>query len=90
MRKCRTSSLEGSEDEDAFPGVEGGGVATFSAKPNAPGNELESRTTNVPGGRSFSIEIAATETEQRILNVLPKCLQVFAEKSWQLKFSRKC
>ena len=28
----------------------GGGVATLRAKPNAPGKELLSRTTNVPGG----------------------------------------
>lgn len=58
MRKCRTSSVEGSES--ALPGVDGGGVATFRARPNAPGNELESLTTKVPGGLSFSIDIAVT------------------------------
>lgn len=46
MRKWRTSSLAGSF---ALFWRLGGGVATFSASPNAPGKELESRTTNVPG-----------------------------------------
>lgn len=56
MRKCRTSSVDGSESP--LPGVDGGGVATFRARPNAPGNELESLTTKVPGGLSFSMDIA--------------------------------
>lgn len=47
MRKWRTSSLDGSEG--FFPATCGGGVATFNAKPKAPGNEFESRTINVPG-----------------------------------------
>lgn len=34
-------------------------MATFNARPKAPGNELLSRTTNVPGVASFSIEIAS-------------------------------
>lgn len=55
IRKCRTSSLAGSLDlADTF----GGGVDTFKARPKAPGNELESRTTNVPGALSLSIVIA--------------------------------
>jgi hypothetical protein len=58
MRKWRTSSLAGSF---VLFWRLGGGVATFSASPNAPGNELESRTTNVPGAWSRSILIAVNQ-----------------------------
>lgn len=57
IKKCLTSSDDGSEDW-FFPGVDGGGVATLSARPKAPGNEFESRTTNVPGSLSRNMAIA--------------------------------
>jgi len=57
MRKCLTSSLLRSPPlEDAF--TLGGGVATLTAKPNAPGKEFESRTMKVPGGLLFKMLIA--------------------------------
>lgn len=58
IKKCRTSSFDGSPDLVVAPA---GGVATFKARPKAPGKELESRTTNVPGGLSLSIAIAGEE-----------------------------
>lgn len=64
MRKCLTSSLAGSLV--LLLATFGGGVDTFKAKPNAPGKELESRTTNVPGGFSLSIEIAVRRLKKVI------------------------
>lgn len=55
IRKWRTSSLDGSP---LLFCTFGGGVATFKAKPKAPGNEFESLTTNVPGSLSFNKLIA--------------------------------
>lgn len=55
MRKCRTSS------SGDFIWTLDGTVDTFKAMPNAPGNEFESRTTNVPGGWLRSIAIAGNK-----------------------------
>lgn len=57
IRKCRTNS---SGPDPALPG---GGVATFKAKPKAPGKELESLTTNVPGNSFRSMLMAAREKQ---------------------------
>ena len=55
IRKCLTNSLAGSLD---FAVTFGGGVDTFKARPNAPGKEFESLTTNVPGNLSFNMLMA--------------------------------
>jgi len=41
-----------------------GTVATRRAKPKAPGNEFESRTTKVPGGWCRNIWIAKTKQKK--------------------------
>ena len=41
-------------------------MATLRARPKAPGNELLSRITNVPGILSFSIWMAGEEREVEI------------------------
>ena len=43
----------------------GGTWATLRARPKAPGKELLSRTTNVPGGLSFNMLMAANPIGER-------------------------
>ena len=62
MRKWRTKSAAGSPED--FVWTFGGIWATFKARPKAPGNELLSLTTKVPGALSFSIAMAEINKEK--------------------------
>lgn len=59
IRKCLTRSTDGSPVDLVW--TLAGTVATFSAKPKAPGKELLSLTTKVPGALSFNSWMAEKE-----------------------------
>ena len=52
--------------ESEFVPIISHSLPTFSASPKAPGKELLSRTTNVPGGLSFNILMAENRKRSSI------------------------
>lgn len=87
IRKCLTRSTDGSPVD--FVWTLAGTVATFSAKPNAPGKELLSLTTKVPGALSFNNWMAEKEV-YKIYNIMSSMVLQWQRKEKWIFSKNEC